>query len=471
MIAGTKFLRCMALALALPTAASAQLLPVPQLPQLPGRVGEAIGGIRGSLPIDEAVADARQLARQSVERARDLARRFPDRIELDRDNNPVRAGEVTLADPDPAVLALVERAGFSVIASERYDDLGIGFARLRVPAGLSAVEAVRRLGRIVGGDRVTLDPLYSASGAALAESTPAFAKPPQMLRTVPPSTRTPAEAGAQLGRPIDRLPTFPSWTPAFAGVRGGSGVRGVTGSVPAPGAPKRIGIIDGGVATGTPGLAAQQGFASGAPRASDHGMAVASLLTGGGGIKASAPGAALHVADVYGSDPAGGSASALARALAWMVQAKVPVVVMSLAGPDNALLGRFVAAARARGTLVVAAVGNNGPAAPPAFPASYPQAIAVTGVDGRGRVLVEAGRAHHLDYAAPGADMLALNAAGQARGVRGTSFAAPLVAARLSAVWAGDAAAALKALDREAKGAGGRTGRGVLCGTCRTPAR
>ncbi|MGT2516872.1 S8 family serine peptidase (plasmid) [Sphingomonas panni] len=154
-------------------------------------------------------------------------------------------------------------------------------------------------------------------------------------------------------------------------------------------------------------------------------MAVASLLTGGGGIKASAPGAALHVADVYGSDPAGGSASALARALAWMVQAKVPVVVMSLAGPDNALLGRFVAAARARGTVVVAAVGNNGPAAPPAYPASYPQAIAVTGVDGRGRVLVEAGRARHLDYAAPGADMLALNAAGQARSVRGTSFAAP----------------------------------------------
>lgn len=428
-MAGTKCLHWVALALALPTAASAQLLPAaPQLPQLPGRIGEAVGGIRGSLPIDGAVADARQLARQSVERARDLARRFPDRIELDRDNNPVRAGEVTLADPDPALLALAARAGFSVIESERYDDLGIGFARLRAPAGLSAVEAVRVLGRIVGGDRVTLDPLYSASGVG----------------TVAPSSRTPAEAG----------------------------VRGVGGGMPSPNtASKRIGIIDGGVGAGTPGLSVQQGFASGAPRASDHGMAVASLLTGGGGIRASAPGAALHVADVYGSDPAGGSASALARALAWMVQAKVPVVVMSLAGPDNALLGRFVAAARARGTVVVAAVGNNGPAAPPAYPASYPQAIAVTGVDGRGRVLVEAGRARHLDYAAPGADMLALNAAGQARSVRGTSFAAPLAAARLSAVWAGDAAAAIKALDREAKRGGGRTGRGVLCAACRTVAK
>ena len=426
---GSKFLRWIALALALPTAASAQLLPAaPQLPQLPGRIGEAVDGIRGALPVDGAVADARQLVRQSVTRARDLARRFPDRIELDRDNNPVRAGEVTLADPDPALLALAARAGFSVIESERYDDLGIGFARLRAPAGLSAVEAVRVLGRIVGGDRVTLDPLYSASGVGATA----------------PSSCTPADTGVRAGG---------------------------TGSL-APGAgPKRIGIIDGGVGGGTPGLAAQQGFASGAPRASDHGMAVASLLTGGGGIRASAPGAALHVADVYGSDPAGGSASALARALAWMVQAKVPVVVMSLAGPDNALLGRFVAAARARGTVVVAAVGNEGPAAPPAYPASYPQAIAVTGVDGRGRVLVEAGRARHLDYAAPGADMLALNAAGQARSVRGTSFAAPLVAARLSAVWAGDAVAALKTLDREVKGGGGRTGRGVRCGAGRTVAR
>ena len=417
---GSNFLRCVALALALPTAASAQLLPqVPQLPQLPGRVGEAVGDLRGALPIDAAVDDARQLARQSVARARDLARRFPDRIELDRDDNPVRAGEVTLADPDPALLALAQRTGFSVIASERYDDLGIGFARLRAPAGLSAVAAARVLGRIAGADRVTLDPLYSASGEAV-----------------------------------------PARIPAEARVRGGDG--------PAPGTGgKRIGIIDGGVSAGTPGLAAQQGFAIGAPRASDHGMALASLLTGGGEIRASAPGAALHVADVYGGDPAGGSASALARAIAWMVQTRVPVVVVSLAGPDNALLGRFVAAARARGTVIVAAVGNNGPAAPPAYPASYPQAIAVTGVDGRGRVLVEAGRASHLDYAAPGAYMLALNAAGQARGVRGTSFAAPLVAARLSAVWGGDAAAALKALDREAK-RGGRTGRGVLCGDCRT---
>ncbi|MGN7161560.1 S8 family serine peptidase [Sphingomonas sp. SAFR-052] len=460
------------LALLLPVPASAQLLPqVPSLPSLPGPVGGAVDGVRRALPVEETLSNARQLVRQSVERARDLARRYPDRIELDRDGNPVRAGEVTLSDPDPALLKLAEAAGFRVIANERFEELGIGFARLRAPAGLSAVEAVRRLGRILGVNRVATDPIYSASGVGAVPST---------------SERTPAQAGAQgrqamalLGSgppPARGYGVFagavvasslsPSHAPAFAGVRGGGG-----GRLPAPGAGRRIGIIDGGVGPGTPGLAAQQGFAEGAPRANDHAVAIASLLTGGGGIKAAAPGAALAVADVYGSDPAGGSASGIARALAWMVRGRVPVVVVSLAGPADPLLARFVAAARARGTVVVAAVGNAGPAAPPAYPASYPQAIAVTGIDARGRPLIEAGRARHLDYAAPGADMLALNAAGQARPVRGTSFAAPLAAARLSALWDGDVAGALARLDREAKGKSARTGRGVVCGACRTPVR
>jgi subtilisin family serine protease len=115
---------------------------------------------------------------------------------------------------------------------------------------------------------------------------------------------------------------------------------------------------------------------------------------------------------------------------------------------------------------IVAAVGNDGPAAPPAYPASYPGVIAVTGVDGRNRALIEAGRALHLDYAAPGADMLGAKAGGGMAPLRGTSYAAPLVAARL-------AGSSLAALDREAVDLGKRGpdkiyGRGLVCGDCRT---
>ena len=71
---------------------------------------------------------------------------------------------------------------------------------------------------------------------------------------------------------------------------------------------------------------------------------------------------------------------------------------------DDALVERAVQALRARGIGIVAAVGNDGPAAPAQYPASYPGVVAVTGVDARGRALPEAGKASHLDFAAPGAD-------------------------------------------------------------------
>ncbi|WP_418368984.1 S8 family serine peptidase [Tsuneonella dongtanensis] len=177
----------------------------------------------------------------------------------------------------------------------------------------------------------------------------------------------------------------------------------------------------------------------------------------------------VAVADVYGRDPAGGSASALARGLGWLVSGGAKVVSMSIVGPDNPLLARAIASARSKGVVIVAAVGNDGPAAPPAFPASYPGVIAVTGVDGRNRALIEAGRALKLDYAAPGADIVGSDAKGRIVKLRGTSFAAPLAAARIAAVIEGDwrAKADAEAVDLGRKGPDPVYGRGLLCGNCR----
>jgi hypothetical protein len=224
-----------------------------------------------------------------------------------------------------------------------------------------------------------------------------------------------------------------------------------------------VGVIDGGIA-GSSRLVLQKGFATGAPKASDHASAIASLLTGAGTAR-------IVGADVYGSDPAGGNALSIARALAWMKQEQVPVVSISLVGPANPLLARAVASARASGMVVVAAVGNDGAAAPPGYPASYPGVIAVTGVDGAGRALIEAGRATHLDYAAPGADMSAMVPGKGRVTLRGTSFAAPLAASRIAArraAGATGASAALAAADAEALNPSRRTGRGILCNICRS---
>lgn len=400
--------------------AGAQLLP--QLPSVPpvGGVMDRVTGTVGDL--ERGLGDARSLARQQIERTRELVRRHPDRIALDPEGNAVRAGELVMLEPDRAVIDAAAARGFRLIERVELDGLGIGYARFATPRGMAIKRALRALQGLAEGREVSTDPLYFTSGGAIAPAVPA-------------------------------------------------------GAIVQAGAAGRIGIIDGGVPPGTAWVAAQQGFAAGAPRPNDHAAAIASLLTGGHGVRASAPGTQLHVADIYGTDPAGGNAAALGQAIAWMVREKVPVVVVSLAGPPNPLLARVIAAARRLGTVVVAAVGNDGPAAPPAYPASYPQAIAVTGVDARGRVLIEAGRALKLDYAAPGADLLAVDAHGRVQRVRGTSYAAPFVAARLSALLDGGGIdAAVRKLDGEARGMrkgseSRQYGRGLVCGDCATRSR
>lgn len=407
-------MRTLAFLIALGLAAAATPAAAQLLPSLP-RVGDPLGPV-GPL-VDRTVqlpAQAvSQLARARLDRIADLVRDHPEAIALDPDGFPARAHEVVIADPSDALLAAAAGKGFRLI--ERDETLGVGFARVEAPRGLSLGAAIRTLRRL-GAREISADQLHFQNGDV-----------------------APASAG-----------TLQPW----------------------PAAGPTVGMIDGGVAGG--GIL-QRGFAAGAPRPSDHGTAVASLIAGLGPVRGATPGARVIAADVYGSDPAGGSATAIVKALGWLVGQGVPVVTISLSGPPNPLLARVIAAAQSRGVIVVAAVGNDGPASPPAYPASYPGVIAVTGVDGRNRVLIEAGRASHLDYAAPGADMLAANARGGAAAVRGTSFAAPLVAARIARAYPAPAAsrraAALAAVDAEAQRLGKRYGRGLVCGACRTPPR
>src|SRR6185503_15346919 len=115
-----------------------------------------------------------------------------------------------------------------------------------------------------------------------------------------------------------------------------------------------VGIVDGAPGAGQT-VDAVRGFARGAPVASHHGSAVASLLGGAGATD-------LRVADVYGTDPAGGNALALVRALDWLTGGGARVISISLGGPNNAAVARAIAAAQRKGVVIVAAVGNDGPA-------------------------------------------------------------------------------------------------------------
>jgi hypothetical protein len=190
-------------------------------------------------------------------------------------------------------------------------------------------------------------------------------------------------------------------------------------------APVRVGLVDGGIARDHEAFHATAIVpwgCDGRVIASEHGTAIASLLAG----------AQLFAADVYCGQPGGGTAEDVARALAWMARERVAVVNVSLVGPANQLLERAVAALVKRGHLIVAAVGNDGPAAPPLYPASYPGVVGVTGVTRDRRVLPEAGRGPQVMFAARGADVRVATPEGGYAKARGTSYAAPIVARALA---------------------------------------
>lgn len=403
-----------AISLAAGSAAGAQLLSGSPLGGL-GRITEqAVGSVTDTVRKagDGARATADLLAKDRLDRLQDLVRASGGVLEMS-DAGPAIRGEIVAVDPSQDFLRAAAGAGFVATAQETIAGLGIRSVTLRAPAGLSLDQAVARLRRIAPGGEFSPNHIHLQSGAGLALGAG--------------TSLAAGDAGAAV-----------------------------------------IGIIDGGAAA-HPSLGGveQRGFVTGAPAASAHGTAVASLAVGRGPVRGGAPGAGLLIADVYGRDPKGGNAVAIARALGFMVQRRVKVVAMSLVGPPNPLVAKAIGQTMARGIHVVAAVGNDGPAAPPAFPASYTGVIAVTGVDGRNRPLAEAGRSLHLDFAAPGADMAAAAASGGLTKVRGTSYAVPLVAGRL-------ARTSLPAIRAEAKDLGPKGpdkmfGFGVVCGECRTP--
>ena len=93
---------------------------------------------------------------------------------------------------------------------------------------------------------------------------------------------------------------------------------------------------------------------------------------------------------------------AFAAALDWLSAERTPVVNLSLAGPDNMIVALAVQRAAAKGMVLVAAAGNDGPAASPAYPAAYPSVLAVAAVDAHRNPDPEGNRGDYIAFAAPG---------------------------------------------------------------------
>jgi Subtilase family len=387
--------------------AHAQLrLPAAPLPALPIQKLTQTVGQTATNSLDQ-LSDTRHLLIASLIRAN------PRTVAVDPHGNPIVRGELLAYAPSTQALAAAQAQGFTITREQTNADLDVHLVVLQTSPSMTIVKALRTLREADPDGTYDYNHIYTGVGvltgasAALLSDTPA-----------------PQSSGASHSEQ------------------------------PLP----RVGLIDSGVDGSHPVFRDAQIHpwgCGGRALPSAHGTAVASLLVGQStrfhGVLDKAE---LYAADVFCNAPTGGAVDALAGAFAWLAEQRVAVINVSLVGPDNAALAQIVRALTSRGYLLVAAVGNDGPAAPPLYPASYPHVVGVTAVDGHRRVLIEAARGNQVMFAARGADMSAADMGGKYSSIRGTSFAAPIVAALLAqSVTAPELNSSIAAIDSLAQSA------------------
>jgi Subtilase family len=305
--------------------------------------------------------------------------------------------ELVVANLADAARDEIGRLGFVVLDEQRMGSLDLTITRLRVPHRMTAPAARTMLTTQYPGVLVDLNAVYR----------------PQGQLVLPP-------------------PDYPAKLIGW-------------GQAPeACGEGLRIGLLDTAVDAESPGLlganVVQRSFlpAGAAVASTEHGTAIAAILvgqqsSGGGGLL---PGAELAVAGAFGADADGlpiADVMALVGGLDWLVGLRTAVINMSFAGDANAVVALALQQVTAGHAIVVAAAGNNGPAAPPAFPANEPGIIGVTAVDNRSQPYAEANRGDTIDFAAPGVRIWTPGPTAPGSYYTGTSFAAPFVTAAVAA--------------------------------------
>jgi subtilisin family serine protease len=373
-------------------------LPQVTLPPLPA---PGLAPLPTLADVDRVVEPVRSSVRL---RARALLQRYPRQVERDPRGHPVVRAVILALSPDAQALQRALARGYEIQRDDTLPQVGERVVTLVVPRDLGTQRALRELRAADPGGSYDFDHLFVESAAA---------------------------NGAAADRPGADAEASPA---SFVDVR--------------------VGLIDGGIDVEHPVFAQRRPEVSGCGGAglpSAHGTAVASLFVGASTrFHGAAPGAQLVAIDVYcGRDAPGGRVRDIVVGLASLASSGVRVINLSIVGPDNAVLAAVVRKVQAQSILLVAATGNDGPNAAPLYPAAYPGVVAVTAVDARDRVLMEACGGEHVRFAAPGADMLAAAPGARFAPVRGTSYASPLVAGLLARLIAHERTAAVDEVVRQ----------------------
>jgi Subtilase family len=160
-----------------------------------------------------------------------------------------------------------------------------------------------------------------------------------------------------------------------------------------------------------------------------HGTGIAGAIVSHARLMGSAPAARILAIRAFGVAASGAASTSfvILKGLDYAAAHGAQIVNMSFAGPEDGLIERGIAAAAARGILMVAAAGNGGPKSPPLYPAANPNVIAVSATDAQDRLFAASNRGSHIAIAAPGVDIFLPAPNEKYQMTSGTSFSAAFV--------------------------------------------
>jgi subtilisin family serine protease len=192
----------------------------------------------------------------------------------------------------------------------------------------------------------------------------------------------------------------------------------------------RVAVIDSGIDASHPEIEGRIADSFDAVGSSEpphgHGTGMASTIVAHDKLTGTAPSARILAVRAFTVTSKGPESTTftLLRAIDWAVAHGAQVINMSFAGPTDPEIADALAAARKKGVVLIAAAGNAGPKAPPLFPASDANVIAVTATDIDDKPLDVAGRGKHIAIAAPGVAILVAAPNDAYQTITGTSVAA-----------------------------------------------
>ncbi len=203
-----------------------------------------------------------------------------------------------------------------------------------------------------------------------------------------------------------------------------------------------VAVVDSGVDGTHPDLAGQvlrgtdyvraggNGWADGDGHGTHVAGTIAALTGNGLGVAGLAPGAKILPIRALDDDGSGWE-SDVAAGILYAVEHSARIVNLSVGGSHGSdVLEQAVGYARQRGSVVVAAAGNEGDqGSPTSYPAAYPGVVAVASVGASGAVSAFSNRGSYVAVAAPGEGVWSTVPDGRYARFSGTSMAAPHVAA------------------------------------------